>query len=167
MGVDGLIPAIVTRAEFEAAHAGRRRQSVSSGETTKHLVLLGLARCAGCGRTVKAKRRNRADGTYVQSYFCNDVASEPCSDRAYVHADALDAFVAEWFEAELRATPRMIDAVAAAHDLEQAEAELEAADAELRAFVTLSSALERAVFLDGAQTRQERVEAARACVREL
>jgi DNA invertase Pin-like site-specific DNA recombinase len=167
MGVEGLIPPIIKRAEFNAAQAGRRTQQVPPGETTKHLLLQGLARCAGCGRTLKAPRRPRADGSYVQAYFCKNAASEPCPCRAYVHTDDLEAFVLDVFERELRATPRMIDAVAAAHDLEVAEAEAENAEQELRAYLKVKSALDGAAFLDGATARQDQLEAARARVRDL
>jgi DNA invertase Pin-like site-specific DNA recombinase len=167
LGVPDLIPAIVTRADFDAAQAGRKTQARASGNTTAHLVLPGLARCAGCGRTLKALRRPRADGSFVQAYFCKNAhKGGDCAARAYVHADELEGYVLARFERELRATPRHLDAVEAAHGLEQAEAELHEAEAELRAFLELASALERTAFLTAATARQERVEAARARVAE-
>jgi site-specific DNA recombinase len=167
MGSDGLVPAIVSRAEFDAAQAGRRHQAMPPGETTKHLVLLGLARCAGCGRTLKAPRRPRADGTFVQAYFCKNAASDPCPCRAYVHCDDLEAFVLGAFERELRTTPRALDALASTHDLEQAEAELEEEERDFHEFLKFAKGIEQNAFLAAVQARQERVDAARARVREL
>src|SRR5438876_269650 len=70
-------PAIVTQEEFEAANAARTTQPVPPGETTRGRLLLGLARCAGCGRTLKVVRRPRADNTYVAAYYCKNAASLP------------------------------------------------------------------------------------------
>jgi DNA invertase Pin-like site-specific DNA recombinase len=114
-------PRIVSRQQFEAAQAGRTTQQVPAGKTTKGLLLLGLARCAGCGKTLKAIRRKRADGSYVTAYYCKDAASEPCADRAYVHADELDAYIGGWFTDALKTAPRMIDVVSAGRELEAAQ----------------------------------------------
>ena len=161
-------PAIVTRARFEAANAARTKQPIPPGETTRNLLLQGLARCAGCGHTLKAKRRRRADGTHVQAYYCNSAATEPCGDRAYVHTDDLDAYVSAWFTEALRSTPRMIDVVAAGRELEAAQAEQERAEAELDVYNEQQSALDdAALFRRGIAKRQAVADAARAHVGEL
>lgn len=167
MGVDGLIPPIVTRAQFDAAQAGRTTQPIPAGETTRELLLLGLARCAGCGRTLKHVRRMRSDGSFVSAYYCKDAASEPCPDRAYVHCDDLDRLIAEWFELALIDTRRIVDAVAAGRELVRAQEERDKAEAELVAYIETASALERALFERGLSKRQERVDGARERVREL
>lgn len=99
--------AIVSRELFDAANAARTTQPVPPGEATRDRILIGLARCAGCGRTLRHVRRPRVDGTYAIAYYCKDAASQPCPERAFVHADRLDEFVADWFQAALRTTPRM------------------------------------------------------------
>lgn len=159
-------PAIVTVEQFEAANAARTTQPVPPGATTRGRLLIGLARCAGCGRTLKVVRRKRA-GDHVSAYYCKDAASAPCPDRAYVHADALDAFMADWFVEALQTAPRLIDVVAAARELEQAQDEQSKAESELYAFVEAASALDPALFQRGVNARETRVERARAQVREL
>ena len=160
-------PAIAERKLFDAAQAARTIQPVPPGDTTRDRLLLGLARCAGCGRTLKVVRRKRADGTYVASYFCKNAASEPCPERAYVHADELDAFVAEWFAGALETVPRMVDVVAAGRDLEQAQGEQAQAEADLNAYVETADAMDPVLFRRGLNARQERVTAACERVRHL
>jgi DNA invertase Pin-like site-specific DNA recombinase len=158
---------IVSRELFDAANAARTVQPVPPGDTTRDRLLIGLARCQGCGRTLKTVRRKRADGSYVVSYFCKDAASEPCPERAYVHADELDAFVAGWFAAALRKVPRMVDVVAASRDLEKAQAEEAKAQADLNAYNENEDAVDRVLFLRGIDARQSRVNEASERVRHL
>jgi transposase-like protein len=100
---------ILTREQFDALQASRTKQAIPPGGTTRDRLLLGFVYCQGCGHTLKVVRRSRVDGSHVSSYFCKDAASEPCSERAFVHADDLDEFVSDWFESALRETPRMVD----------------------------------------------------------
>ena len=158
---------LVDRALFDAANAARTTQPIPPGDTTRDRLLVGLARCGGCGRTLKVVRRPRADGSYVASYFCKDAASEPCPDRAYVHADVLDRHVREWFEAALLTVPRVVDVVAANRELERAQAAQTEAEAELDAYVENASALDAARFQRGLAARQERVEEAHHLVGSL
>jgi DNA invertase Pin-like site-specific DNA recombinase len=160
-------PAIVSQELFDAANAARTVQPVPPGDTTKDRLLVGLARCRGCGRTLKTVRRKRADGSYVASYYCKNAASEPCPDRAFVHADELDAFVADWFAAALRNVPRMVDVVAASRDLEQAQAKLAKAQANLNAYNENEDAIDAVLFLRGLEARQKRVAEASERVRHL
>jgi site-specific DNA recombinase len=160
-------PAIVSRDLFDRVQASRTTSPVPPGVTTADRLLRGLARCAGCGRTLKTVRRRRADGSYLPAYFCKDAAGERCPDRAYVHAEDLDRFVADWFEQALRSTPRMVDVVAQARDLEDAQRERGKAEAELAAFVENASALDPVLFQRGIASRQKRAEEARGRVQEL
>jgi DNA invertase Pin-like site-specific DNA recombinase len=131
-------PAIVPPELFAAVQASRTVQAVPAGDTTRDRLLLGLARCAGCGRTLKVVRAPRAGGRYVVSYYCKNAAGEQCPERAYVHADELDAFVAEWFTTALENVPRMIDVVATNDELEEARAELSAAEARYNAYLEVN-----------------------------
>ena len=97
-----------------------RTSARPTGETTADRLLLGVARCGGCGRSLKVVRRRRAGGSFVVSYFCKDASSEQCSARAYVHAEDLDGYVAAWFERVLAEEPRFVEAVEAARELEEA-----------------------------------------------
>ena len=78
---------------FDAVQAGRTTSGGARRDDPRPAAL-GLARCGGCGRTLKVVRRQRADGSYVAAYYCKNAATEPCPERAYVHRDDLDAFVA-------------------------------------------------------------------------
>ena len=85
---------IVSRELFDAVQAARTVQPTPPGDTTRDRLLVGLARCKGCGATLRAVRRKARDGTYVYSYFCVDRGKKPCRDRAWVRAVELDSFVA-------------------------------------------------------------------------
>jgi DNA invertase Pin-like site-specific DNA recombinase len=160
-------PAIVTRELFDAANAARTVQPVPPGDTTRDRLLPGIARCGGCGKTLKVVRRPRVDGSYVVAYYCKNAASEPCPDRAYVHADELDTFVAEWFAAALRKVPRMVDLVAAGRDLEKAQTEQARAQADLYAYVETADAMDQVLFRHGLEARQRRVDEASERMRHL
>jgi hypothetical protein len=160
-------PAIVSRELFDAANAARTVQAVPPGETTRDRLLIGLARCRGCGRTLKTVRRHRADGSVVVAYYCKDAASEPCPDRAYVHADDLDAFVAAWFEEALRKVPKMVDVVAAGRDLQEAQVERDRLRADLNAYIAEIVIDDPALFQRGLDARQRRVRDAEDRVRHL
>lgn len=159
--------AIVPADLFDAVQASRTSRPVAPGSTTASCLLLGLARCSGCGRTLKVVRRPRADGSHVAAYYCKDAASEPCPDRAYVHVDRLDDFVADWFTQAIADVPRMVDVVAQARDLEDAQRKHREAEAQLTAYVENASALDASLFQRGVDARQKRVDEARRVVQEL
>jgi DNA invertase Pin-like site-specific DNA recombinase len=156
---------IVSRDLFEAANAAHTTRHVPPGDTTRDRLLIGLAHCMGCGHTLKQVRRPRVDGSYAIAYYCKDAASGPCQERAFVHADALDLFVADWFAAALRETPRMVNVVAAERELEQAQRDRDKAEAELTKFVETASALDALLFQKGIDARQRKLDAARERVR--
>jgi site-specific DNA recombinase len=158
---------IISRELWDAAQAGRKHQGPPPGKTTRDRLLLGIARCAGCRRTLKVVRRKRADGSFVVSYFCKNAASGPCLDRAFVHADELDAFVGDWFEQALESAPRMIDVVSAGRELERAQAEQSEAEAQLHGYNESADTLDKALFQRGVSARMARVEEAREQVRHL
>jgi hypothetical protein len=159
-------PAIVGRELFDAVQATRTTEPVPPGETTRDRLLLGLARCSGCGRTLKVVRRKRKSD-YVVSYYCKDAASERCPSRAFVGADDLDVFVGEWFTAALRNVPRMIDVVAAGRDLEEAQTELDRLKRDLSGYVVAADASDPVLFRSGLDARQGRVAEAEERVRHL
>jgi site-specific DNA recombinase len=81
-------PPILTREEFEAVNAARTKQPIPPGDTTRDRILLGIAYCAGCGKTLKQVRRPRRDGTYAVAYYCKNAASEPHPVRTGPHSPA-------------------------------------------------------------------------------
>ena len=157
---------IVDRALFDAVQGSRTTQPVASGETTKDRLLVGIARCAGCGHTLRVVRRPRADGTYAVSYFCKNAATKACTERAFVHADRLDEHVCGWFERALLAAPRVVDVVEATRDLQEAQNALEKLRRDLSAYLELVID-DPAVFQRGLDVRQERVAEAEEQVRHL
>ena len=162
-------PAIVPRDLFDAVQAARTIREAAPGALTRDRLLQGLARCGGCGRTLKVIHRPaRLDGTRVASYYCKDAATDACPDRAYVHCEDLETFVVEWFERALRKAPNVVDVVAAGAELEQAQGDLAAAEKQLAAFVENADVVtDAAVFRRGVEARQQRVDEARARVQEL
>lgn len=153
-------PALVTRELFEAARI-TPPATRPTGETTADRLLIGVARCAGCGNTLKTVRRARKDGTHAVAYYCKNTSADQCPDRAFAPAAQLDALVAGWFEAALANEPRLVEAVEAGEELDAARRELADAEAELAAFVTAASALDAALFQAGINARQSRVDVAR------
>lgn len=158
--------AIISRELWDIVQGMRTTKPVAIGDTTKDRLLIGVARCGGCGKTLKVVRRKRADGTYAVSYFCKNAAMKPCPSRAFIHAEALEDFVAGWFEDALRATPRMVDAVEAGVELQEAQAALEKLRRDLEMYVGMLID-NPAVFQRGLTVRQERVEQAEERVQHL
>jgi DNA invertase Pin-like site-specific DNA recombinase len=160
-------PPIVTVEDWEAAQSPRRERPVPTGATTADRLLLGVARCGGCGRTLKVVRAPRANGRHVVSYYCKNQASEACTARAFASADTLDELVADWFERALTETPRMIDAVEAGRELDDARTAHDDALHELHGYVEAASALDPDLFRRGLDARQARVDLAREAVAQL
>jgi DNA invertase Pin-like site-specific DNA recombinase len=158
---------IVSRELFDAVQASRTTQPVPPGETTRDRLLIGVARCSGCGKTLRVVRRKRKDGSFATAYFCKDAATSPCPARAFVRADELDGFVEQWFEAALREVPHLVDVVAAGRDLQTAQVEFDRCRKELRAYVETASALDAVLFQQGIDSRQNRVREAEEQVRQL
>jgi DNA invertase Pin-like site-specific DNA recombinase len=167
MATENAHPAIVTKELFDAANATRTRQPVPPGDTTKDRLLLGLARCQGCSRTLKVVQRRRVDGSVVQSYFCKNQASAQCSERAYVHCDDLDTHVADWFALALRSAPHLIDVVAGARELEEAQNEQARAEKQLLSYVENADTLDPVLFQRGLTARQGRRDEARGKVQTI
>ncbi len=157
--------AILTRAEFDAARVGRRAAR-PTGKTSHGALLVGVARCAGCGRTLRVRTRTRKDGSVVRAYYCVDAASDKCHARAYVHVDRLDAHVETFFLDALRADRRYAEAVEAEAQVVETRRLVDDAERELRAFVTTQSALDASLFTAGVEARQGRLDMARAALAE-
>lgn len=160
-------PAILTREQFDAVNASRTKQPIPPGDTTRDRLLLGLCHCSGCNRTLKVVRRPRADGTFAVSYYCKNAATEACPERAFVHADQLDSFVADWFADALRSAPRMVDVVAVARELEEAQQAQRKAQEQLTKYVESVVIDDPALWQRGLKVREASLEEARANVQDL
>jgi DNA invertase Pin-like site-specific DNA recombinase len=157
-------PAIVTRDEFDAVRIVRGDRPL--GTSTVDRYLLGLARCAGCDRTLKVVRRKRVNGSYAVAYYCKGTSSGGCDARAFAKAEALEEIVESTLRDALLSDRRLIEAIEAQADVEEAARLLEAAEAELREFALRGSALDGDLFEEAIQERKGRVEMARLALAE-
>lgn len=158
--------AIVDRDLWDAVQAAKTTIPAVTGSTTVDRLLIGIARCSGCGRTLKTVRAPRKNGPPVVAYFCKNAAKDECPNRAFVRADELDAYVTAWFEDALATVPRMVDVVAAGRDLQTAQTELARVKADLDKFVVMEIN-DPALFQKGLDARTARVAAAEDKVRHL
>ena len=150
------------------ANAARTSRPVAPGELTRDRLLQGLARCAGCGHTLKVVHRpcvGRRDAS--ASYYCKNAAKEHhVEHRAFaVLPNVLDEFVDDRSPAQTRdRSEARRRRWAANRELEQAQAEEAEADADLvRRRRGLRQALDRQnCFSGGLAKRQQRVRR-RAC----
>jgi hypothetical protein len=160
---------LVTRAEFDAAQStkksllGRRDGSVSG-----QAMLGGLARCAGCGHTLKITgNTDHKSGERYPIYYCTGrFASGPCPSRANARASLVDAYVEEQV---LRALTKeggvLAQAVEASEEIDAAATAVGEAEHELDLFVNhprLLTLLGEQKFVDGVGTRQHALDEARA-----
>ncbi len=164
---------LVTRAEFDAAQAGRSRFPAQPGSPAAMAMLGGLARCAGCGHTLKiAGTLHRRTGKRYPSYYCvGRYATGLCSSRAAIVARLLDPYVETAVLAALKADGGYL--AEAVHDSEQIDASVRAAaeaEHELELFVKnpkLMTTLGQDLFLQGAEVRQAALDEAREELRQL
>jgi DNA invertase Pin-like site-specific DNA recombinase len=152
-------PAIISREDFDAVRIIPGDRPL--GTSTANRYLLGLARCAGCGRTLKVVYRKRADGSRVVSYYCKGTSSGGCDARALAKAEALEAIVESTLRDAFESDRRIVEAIEAEADVEDAARLLANAEAELREFALRGSALDGDLFEEAIEERKGRVEIAR------
>jgi site-specific DNA recombinase len=170
---EGAHEALVTRAEFDAAQATKKsllRQR--DGSIASQAMLGGLARCAGCGHTLKITgNTDRTSGQRYPIYYCvGRYASGPCPARANARASLLDQYVEAQVLRALQAEDGLLaQAVAASEQIEVAARSVTEAEHELDLFVNnpkLLSLLGEQKFLEGLETRQRALDDARAALAE-
>ncbi len=170
---EGAHEPLVTRAEFDAAHATKKsllRQR--DGSLASQAMLGGLARCAGCGHTLKITgNTDRKSGERYPVYYCvGRYASGPCPARANARSSLLDNHVENQVLRALQAEDGLLaQAMAASEQIEKAAREVAEAEHELDLFVDnpkLLSLLGEQKFLKGVEVRQRALDAARAALAE-
>jgi site-specific DNA recombinase len=170
---EGAHEALVTRAEFDAAQATKKsllRQHDRS--IASQAMLGGLARCAGCGHTLKITgNTDRKSGERYPIYYCvGRYASGPCPARANARASLLDRYVeAEVLHALEAEHGLLAQAVAASEQIEAAARSATKAEHELDLFVNnpkLLSLLGEQKFLEGVEIRQRALDDARVALAE-
>ena len=160
---------LVTRAEFDAAQAVKKslfRQQ--DGSVASKAMLGGLARCAGCGHTLKITgNTDRKSGERHPIYYCvGRYAKGPCPARASVRAAIVDAYVEGQVLGALQEEDGLLaQAVAASEQIEAAARSVAEAEHELDLFVNnpkLLSLLGQKKFMEGVEVRQRALDEARA-----
>jgi hypothetical protein len=159
----------VTRAEFDAAQAMKKSFfKQHDGSLASQAMLGGLARCAGCGHTLKITgNTDRKTGARYPVYYCvGRYATGPCPTRANARASLLDTYVEDKVLRALQAEDGLLaQAVAASEKIEAAAREVAEAEHELDLFVDnpkLLSLLGEQKFLEGVEARQRALDEARA-----
>jgi len=133
-------------------------------------MLGGLARCAGCGHTLKITgNTERKSGERYPVYYCvGRYAKGPCSARANVRASILDHYVEEQVLTALQAEDGLLaQAVAASEHIEAAARAVSEAEHELDLSVNnpkLLSVVGEKKFVEGAEVRQRALDEARAAL---
>jgi Recombinase/Recombinase zinc beta ribbon domain len=153
--------AIVTEAEWQAAQLKKGGVVPKTGKTSDAALLRGIARCAGCGRTLKILYTRR-QGNRLRYYCKNPSAKGPCPSRALVRLEVLDSFVEAWFLDAIKDDVRVAGAVAARERAAETQRAVEETERELAAFVTAASALDANLFRMGVEERQRKVDLAKS-----
>jgi len=166
--------ALVTRAEFDAAQSVTKSLlNPRDGSLAEKAMLGGLARCAGCGHTLKITgNTDRRTGERYPVYYCTGrYASGPCVARAAVRSSLLDAHVEEQvLEALQQEDGLLAQAVDASEALEEASHAVAEAEHELDLFLTnpkLMTLVGEEKFLEGVDARQHALDDAREAFAEL
>jgi site-specific DNA recombinase len=158
---------IVTQAEFDAAQSQRTLLKPHDGSVASLAMLGGLARCAGCGHTLKiAGGRIRSTGERYATYYCvGRYAKGRCRARATIRASHLDSYVEQQVLKALTAGDGVVaQALQQSDELNEAQRHLETTEHELTLYLQtdLISTVGYDAFLAGVETRQHAVDEARA-----
>ena len=160
---------IVTRAEFDAAQSTKKSLlTPRDGSVASQAMLGGIARCAGCGHTLKITgNTDKKTGQRYPVYYCTGrYASGPCPARATIRASHLDTYVEQQVHAALTAEGGILaQAVDARRQVDDAQRAVDDAEHELDLYLTnpkLLTLLGETKFLQGAEARQHALDQARA-----
>jgi hypothetical protein len=165
---------LVSRAEFDAAQSVKKSLlRPRDGSIATKAMLGGLARCAGCGHTLKITgSTDRRTGERSPIYYCTGrYATGLCPARASARAAILDAYVETQVLQALEAEDGLLAQAAAASEAIDAAARAVAeAEHELDLFVNnpkLLTVLGEQKFLEGVETRQQAFDQARQDLAQL
>jgi site-specific DNA recombinase len=163
---------IVTQAEFDAAQAGRTLlKPAHDGSIASQALLGGLARCAGCGHTLKVTGNGKPGQRFAVYYCVGRYAKGMCPARASIRASYLDEFVEEQVLEALKAEDGLLaQAVESSQAIEEAARAVEEAEHELDLYVgnpKLLTILGERKFVEGVEARQGALDDARALLAQL
>jgi DNA invertase Pin-like site-specific DNA recombinase len=158
---------IVTAAEFDAAQLTTTLLHGRDGSVASKALLGGLARCDGCGYTLKitGRRIGGPSGEKEPVYYCKGRSAKGrCPAQASIRAHYLDAYVEEQVLLALGDEHGLFaEAVQASNQIDDAQRELEAAEHELVLYLEtdLVSTIGQSAFRQGVKARQAKIEEAR------
>ncbi len=163
---------IVSQAEFDAAQSGRTLlKPKHDGSIASQALLGGLARCAGCGHTLKITGNGKPGARFATYYCVGRYAKGLCPGRATIRASYLDAHVEQQVFAALEEEGGLLaQAVEASEALEQARRSVEEAEHELDLFLAsprLLSLLGEEKVIEAVEARQRLLDEARQQLAEL
>jgi DNA invertase Pin-like site-specific DNA recombinase len=165
---------LVTRAAFGAAQSTTKAlHAPHDGSLASKAMLGGLARCAGCGHTLKITGNNdKRTGQRYPVYYCTGrYASGLCPARTTVRASLLDRYVeAQVFTALQAEDGLFAKAVRSSEAVEEAARCVTDAEHELDLFVTnptLLTVLGETKFITGVESRQRALDEARQTLAQL
>jgi DNA invertase Pin-like site-specific DNA recombinase len=168
---EGAHEPLVTHAEFDAAQAVKKSLlKQQDGSVASKAMLGGLARCAGCGHTLKITgNTDRKSGERYPIYYCiGRYAKGLCPARASVRAAILDTYVEGQVLGALQDQDGLLaQAVAASEQIDAATRSATEAEHELDLFVNnpkLLSLLGEKKFLEGVEVRQRALDETRAAL---
>lgn len=166
--------AIVTQAEFDAAQSTKKSLlSQRDGSVASQAMLGGIARCAGCGHTLKITgNTDKKSGRRYPIYYCTGrYASGPCASRASIRASHLDSYVEQQVLMALQAEGGILaQAADASNQIDDARRTVEDAEHELDLYLTnpkLLTLLGESKFLRGAEARQQALDRAHQALAQL
>jgi site-specific DNA recombinase len=153
--------ALVTRAEFDAAQSiTKSLLKPRDGSLAEQAMLGGLARCAGCGHTLKITgNTDRKSGERYPIYYCTGrYAAGPCPSRAAARASLIDAYVeGHVLDALSKEDGLLAQAVDASEALDEAARAVAEAEHELDLFIAnpkLLTLIGEEKFFEGVEARQ-------------
>ncbi|MFY9579822.1 MAG: recombinase family protein [Gaiellaceae bacterium] len=148
-------PPIVSHGEFDAAQVAKPIRTPQGNPRSSEVLFTGIARCAGCGHTLKIVT---GYGGRLRYYCKGPYSSGVCPARCLIRVDELDPYVEDWFLAAIGDEIRVARAVEANERLFRVDEEVDELEREHLAFVTTASVLDRRLFLAGEEARRQRVE---------
>jgi hypothetical protein len=158
--------AIVTEAEFVAAQSQRTMLAPRDGSVASQALLGGIARCAGCGHTLKITGNTaKTTGERYPVYYCvGRYGKGNCPARATIRASYLDEYVENAVLAALSAEDGfLVEAATATEKLTEAQRAVQQAEHELTSYLQtdLISTVGETAFLAGVDARQTRIDVVR------
>ncbi len=128
--IDGLIPALVSKEDFQKAQEimGRRRHKAGQSKAKEVYLLSGKVVCGTCGSNYCGNRRQTQERIYI-SYTCNKKSAVERCRNGEIRRDCLESFVldklASFFHIKSGLQAIKNDAVKAANTCDRTVADIE------------------------------------------